>query len=105
MDSYGQGGYDLYFKTRELKKKWLEQFEMALWVMGLPYHLNINWIFLGKFASDLATPDTTNLDFKNSEFMLDLLASNAGGYAHLYRFIIVITAFGEILHLIADSLL
>ncbi|KAF4075511.1 hypothetical protein AMELA_G00235280 [Ameiurus melas] len=30
MDSYGQGGYDLYFKTRELKKKWLEQFEMAL---------------------------------------------------------------------------
>uniref|UniRef100_A0AAR2LSS2 Vav guanine nucleotide exchange factor 1 n=1 Tax=Pygocentrus nattereri TaxID=42514 RepID=A0AAR2LSS2_PYGNA len=30
MDSYGQGGYDLFFKTRELKKKWLEQFEMAL---------------------------------------------------------------------------
>ncbi|XP_049325366.1 proto-oncogene vav isoform X1 [Astyanax mexicanus] len=30
MDAYGQGGYDLYFKTRELKKKWLEQFEMAL---------------------------------------------------------------------------
>ncbi|XP_073764693.1 proto-oncogene vav isoform X3 [Danio rerio] len=30
MDIYGQGGYDLYFKTRELKKKWLEQFEMAL---------------------------------------------------------------------------
>uniref|UniRef100_A0A9J7Y6Y9 Vav guanine nucleotide exchange factor 1 n=1 Tax=Cyprinus carpio carpio TaxID=630221 RepID=A0A9J7Y6Y9_CYPCA len=30
MDLYGQGGYDLYFKTRELKKKWLEQFEMAL---------------------------------------------------------------------------
>ncbi|XP_030636172.1 proto-oncogene vav [Chanos chanos] len=30
MDSYGQGAYELYFKTRELKKKWLEQFEMAL---------------------------------------------------------------------------
>ncbi|XP_026885082.2 proto-oncogene vav isoform X2 [Electrophorus electricus] len=30
MDSYGQSGYDLFFKTRELKKKWLEQFEMAL---------------------------------------------------------------------------
>uniref|UniRef100_A0A672PXT2 Vav guanine nucleotide exchange factor 1 n=1 Tax=Sinocyclocheilus grahami TaxID=75366 RepID=A0A672PXT2_SINGR len=30
MDLYGQGGYDLFFKTRELKKKWLEQFEMAL---------------------------------------------------------------------------
>ncbi|XP_046693328.1 proto-oncogene vav-like [Silurus meridionalis] len=25
MDSYGHSGYDLYFKTRELKKKWLEQ--------------------------------------------------------------------------------
>ncbi|KAM9314615.1 proto-oncogene vav isoform 2-T2 [Pholidichthys leucotaenia] len=26
----GGCGYDLFFKTRELKKKWLEQFEMAL---------------------------------------------------------------------------
>lgn len=32
LDGYGSTGYDLYFKTRELKKKWLEQFEMALWV-------------------------------------------------------------------------
>ncbi|CAF98144.1 unnamed protein product [Tetraodon nigroviridis] len=30
LDGYGGAGYDLYFKTRELKKKWLEQFEMAL---------------------------------------------------------------------------
>lgn len=30
LDSYRGSGYDLYFKTRELKKKWLEQFEMAL---------------------------------------------------------------------------
>ncbi|TTE81765.1 Proto-oncogene vav [Bagarius yarrelli] len=30
MDSYSERTYDLYFKTRELKKKWLEQFEMAL---------------------------------------------------------------------------
>ncbi|XP_054635232.1 proto-oncogene vav-like isoform X2 [Dunckerocampus dactyliophorus] len=30
LDLYGRGGYDLFFKTRELKKKWLEQFEMAL---------------------------------------------------------------------------
>ncbi|KAK7929273.1 hypothetical protein WMY93_005668 [Mugilogobius chulae] len=30
LDCYGRGGYDLYFKTRELKKKWLEQFEMAI---------------------------------------------------------------------------
>ncbi|XP_047434565.1 proto-oncogene vav-like isoform X2 [Mugil cephalus] len=30
LDYYGKCGYDLYFKTRELKKKWLEQFEMAL---------------------------------------------------------------------------
>ncbi|XP_011611119.2 proto-oncogene vav isoform X2 [Takifugu rubripes] len=30
LDVYGGTGYDLYFKTRELKKKWLEQFEMAL---------------------------------------------------------------------------
>ncbi|XP_054859544.1 proto-oncogene vav [Eublepharis macularius] len=30
VDSYGPLGYELYFKTRELKKKWLEQFEMAL---------------------------------------------------------------------------
>ncbi|XP_041640519.1 proto-oncogene vav-like [Cheilinus undulatus] len=30
LDCYGKYGYDLYFKTRELKKKWLEQFEMAL---------------------------------------------------------------------------
>ncbi|XP_077426262.1 proto-oncogene vav isoform X2 [Vanacampus margaritifer] len=29
LDSYGKCGYDLYFKTHELKKKWLEQFEMA----------------------------------------------------------------------------
>ncbi|XP_077575944.1 proto-oncogene vav isoform X2 [Stigmatopora nigra] len=29
LDSFGKCGYDLYFKTRELKKKWLEQFEMA----------------------------------------------------------------------------
>lgn len=26
----GRCGYDLFFKTRELKKKWLEQFEMAM---------------------------------------------------------------------------
>ncbi|XP_008314858.1 proto-oncogene vav isoform X2 [Cynoglossus semilaevis] len=30
LDCYGRGCYDLYFKTREVKKKWLEQFEMAL---------------------------------------------------------------------------
>ncbi|XP_019109261.1 proto-oncogene vav isoform X5 [Larimichthys crocea] len=29
LDCYGRCGYDLFFKTRELKKKWLEQFEMA----------------------------------------------------------------------------
>ena len=23
-------GYELFFKTRELKKKWMEQFEMAM---------------------------------------------------------------------------
>lgn len=30
LDCYGRCGYDFYFKTRELKKKWLEQFEMAM---------------------------------------------------------------------------
>ncbi|XP_071360568.1 proto-oncogene vav-like isoform X2 [Trachinotus anak] len=30
LDVCGRSGYDLFFKTRELKKKWLEQFEMAL---------------------------------------------------------------------------
>ncbi|CAK6972783.1 proto-oncogene vav-like [Scomber scombrus] len=30
LDCYGRCGYDLFFKTRELKKKWLEQFEMAM---------------------------------------------------------------------------
>ncbi|XP_025059730.1 proto-oncogene vav isoform X2 [Alligator sinensis] len=30
IDSYGAQGYELYFKTRELKKKWMEQFEMAI---------------------------------------------------------------------------
>uniref|UniRef100_A0A3Q3R5C9 Osteoclast-stimulating factor 1 n=1 Tax=Monopterus albus TaxID=43700 RepID=A0A3Q3R5C9_MONAL len=30
LNCYGRCGYDLFFKTRELKKKWLEQFEMAL---------------------------------------------------------------------------
>uniref|UniRef100_A0A3Q3LMC4 Osteoclast-stimulating factor 1 n=1 Tax=Mastacembelus armatus TaxID=205130 RepID=A0A3Q3LMC4_9TELE len=30
LNCYGRSGYDLFFKTRELKKKWLEQFEMAL---------------------------------------------------------------------------
>ncbi|KAK1885836.1 Proto-oncovav [Dissostichus eleginoides] len=29
LDCYGKCGYDLFFKTKELKKKWLEQFEMA----------------------------------------------------------------------------
>lgn len=28
----GHTGFELFFKTRELKKKWLEQFEMAMWV-------------------------------------------------------------------------
>lgn len=32
LDCFGRCGYDFYFKTRELKKKWLEQFEMAMWV-------------------------------------------------------------------------
>uniref|UniRef100_A0AAQ5Z132 Osteoclast-stimulating factor 1 n=1 Tax=Amphiprion ocellaris TaxID=80972 RepID=A0AAQ5Z132_AMPOC len=30
LDCYGSCGYDLFFKTREMKKKWLEQFEMAI---------------------------------------------------------------------------
>lgn len=30
IDTHGQHGYEFFFKTRELKKKWLEQFEMAL---------------------------------------------------------------------------
>ncbi|XP_036383666.1 proto-oncogene vav-like isoform X1 [Megalops cyprinoides] len=30
IDSYSQSSYDLYFKTKELKRKWLEQFQMAL---------------------------------------------------------------------------
>ncbi|XP_041091553.1 proto-oncogene vav-like isoform X2 [Polyodon spathula] len=30
IDTYGQQSYELYFKTKELKKKWLEQFEMAM---------------------------------------------------------------------------
>ncbi|XP_010163483.1 proto-oncogene vav-like, partial [Antrostomus carolinensis] len=30
IDMAGLQGYELFFKTRELKKKWLEQFEMAL---------------------------------------------------------------------------
>uniref|UniRef100_A0A663E7U9 Vav guanine nucleotide exchange factor 1 n=1 Tax=Aquila chrysaetos chrysaetos TaxID=223781 RepID=A0A663E7U9_AQUCH len=30
IDTAGLQGYELFFKTRELKKKWLEQFEMAL---------------------------------------------------------------------------
>ncbi|XP_017282357.1 proto-oncogene vav isoform X2 [Kryptolebias marmoratus] len=30
LDCYSKCGYDFFFKTRELKKKWLEQFEMAM---------------------------------------------------------------------------
>ncbi|XP_061495377.1 proto-oncogene vav isoform X2 [Rhineura floridana] len=30
IEHNGLSGYELYFKTRELKKKWMEQFEMAL---------------------------------------------------------------------------
>ncbi|KAM3846617.1 proto-oncogene vav isoform 2-T2 [Vipera latastei] len=30
IEPNGFSGYELYFKTRELKKKWMEQFEMAL---------------------------------------------------------------------------
>uniref|UniRef100_A0A665WYG4 Guanine nucleotide exchange factor VAV3-like n=1 Tax=Echeneis naucrates TaxID=173247 RepID=A0A665WYG4_ECHNA len=28
----GYTGFELFFKTRELKKKWLDQFEMAMWL-------------------------------------------------------------------------
>lgn len=28
----GHTGFELFFKTRELKKKWFDQFEMAMWV-------------------------------------------------------------------------
>ncbi|XP_044203432.1 proto-oncogene vav-like isoform X2 [Thunnus albacares] len=41
LDCYGRCGYDLFFKTRELKKKWLEQFEMALSNMS-PENFNAN---------------------------------------------------------------
>ncbi|XP_068124908.1 proto-oncogene vav isoform X2 [Hyperolius riggenbachi] len=30
IDARGAQGYELFFKTRELKKKWMEQFEMAI---------------------------------------------------------------------------
>ncbi|XP_063059475.1 proto-oncogene vav-like isoform X2 [Engraulis encrasicolus] len=30
IDFHGHFGYDLFFKTRELKKKWMDQFEMAM---------------------------------------------------------------------------
>ncbi|XP_056412572.1 proto-oncogene vav isoform X2 [Hyla sarda] len=30
IDARGSYGYELFFKTRELKKKWMEQFEMSL---------------------------------------------------------------------------
>ncbi|XP_069460530.1 proto-oncogene vav [Ambystoma mexicanum] len=30
IESHGIQGYELFFKTRDLKKKWMEQFEMAL---------------------------------------------------------------------------
>lgn len=30
IDTAGVQGYELFFRTHELKKKWLEQFEMAL---------------------------------------------------------------------------
>nr|XP_031363681.1 proto-oncogene vav-like [Lonchura striata domestica] len=35
LDAAGLPGYELFFKTSELKKKWLEQFEMALFLGGL----------------------------------------------------------------------
>uniref|UniRef100_A0A8C6KD18 Osteoclast-stimulating factor 1 n=1 Tax=Nothobranchius furzeri TaxID=105023 RepID=A0A8C6KD18_NOTFU len=41
LDCYGKCGYDFFFKTRELKKKWLEQFEMALSNM-CPENANAN---------------------------------------------------------------
>ncbi|MGH0125389.1 UNVERIFIED_CONTAM: hypothetical protein FKN15_026376 [Acipenser sinensis] len=37
IDTYGQQSYDLYFKTKELKKKWLEQFEMAMGIFFQGY--------------------------------------------------------------------
>lgn len=30
IEDQGIQGYELFFKTRELKKKWMEQFEMAM---------------------------------------------------------------------------
>ncbi|KAM6940454.1 proto-oncogene vav [Xenentodon cancila] len=41
LDFYGKCGYDFFFKTRELKKKWLEQFEMAMSNM-CPVNSNAN---------------------------------------------------------------
>lgn len=42
LDCYGRFGYDLIFKTRELKKKWLEQFEMAMWAIAPTDEWHIN---------------------------------------------------------------
>ena len=39
IEDQGAQGYELFFKTRELKKKWMEQFEMAMWAPLL--HLSI----------------------------------------------------------------
>lgn len=30
IEDQGAQGYELFFKTREMKKKWMEQFEMAM---------------------------------------------------------------------------
>ncbi|KAB0385949.1 hypothetical protein FD755_000905, partial [Muntiacus reevesi] len=37
----GQNGLEFYCKTKDLKKKWLEQFEMALGTWEVPYHPKI----------------------------------------------------------------
>ncbi len=50
----GQSGFEFLFKTEDLKKKWLDQFEMAMWVwnpqitiLSSPsYHPKPEWLSL-----------------------------------------------------------
>uniref|UniRef100_A0A1A8N903 Osteoclast-stimulating factor 1 n=1 Tax=Nothobranchius pienaari TaxID=704102 RepID=A0A1A8N903_9TELE len=62
LDCYGKCGYDFFFKTRELKKKWLEQFEMALSNM-CPENANANNHDFQMFCFEETTPAPDLSDF------------------------------------------
>ena len=51
----GQSGFELFFKTKDLKKKWLDQFEMAMSVW-VGVGVGGAWVMLEQWTYQLKHP-------------------------------------------------